>query len=77
MEKRISGTFDAQGSRRKELIKKILMKRIKVAIDTSKFRGHTDIIDNACRDEIDDLPLAELDSDEDPVCFSMVLSGVN
>ena len=77
VEERIKVTFDAQALMRKDLIKKILMKRIRVAIDTTKFRGHADIIDNLCRDEIDNLPLTELDSDQDPVCFSMVLSEVN
>ena len=72
MEKKISRTFDAQRLRRKELIKKILMKCIKVAINTSKFKSHTNIIDDACRDEINELSLTELDLDKDLVCFSMV-----
>ena len=53
------------------------MKRIKVAVNTNKFGGSVDIIDNACRERVNNLPLIELDLDQDPMCFDLFLSGVN
>ena len=84
VETRIRRTFDAQSPARKLALKKILMKRIQTAVDVDKLKAtwNEDEIDDAKKDEIDDLPLNELlanelDSVQATVGFNFVLSEVN
>lgn len=64
VEEKIHKTFDAQGPERKKTIKKIIMKQIWIAVNVDKLRAscNADMINNVCKNSVDDLPIDELSS---------------